>query len=132
LAAGAITRALRGRGGVVITSRVLDGERILLVRDEATPVPEKYLPLVKFTYAELAQVVAEQWSAQRLRDVVMAKDVMGGGTVVPPMPDDRMQAPGAAYRSAPSLATLADHQAACEERQEWLYRGFPGRGPEDP
>jgi hypothetical protein len=39
------------------------------------------------------------------------------------MPDDRMQAPAAVHRSAPSPATFADHQAECE-RQEWLYRGF--------
>ena len=133
-AAVAITRALAsdGRGGIVITARALDGTHILLVRDKAVAVPEKYRGLVRFTSVEVEQIVAERWPAQRLRDVVMVKDVMAGGTVVPPMPDDRMQAPCAVHRPAAAPATLADHQAACEERQEWLYRGFPHRGPEDP
>jgi len=83
MAARAITRAHEGRGGIVIRSQALDGQDILFIRDEMVALQEKYLNLVRFTWAELAQIVAEQWSEERLRTVALAKDVMGGGRIVP-------------------------------------------------
>lgn len=133
-AARAIIRALApdGRGGIVVMSRVLGGRRVLFVRDETVPVPEPYRELVRFTRAELEQAVAESWSAECLRDVVMVKEVMGGGTVVSPPATDRMAAvdvraigaTGAPLRVDPTLEDL------CDERQGWCVR-FPARGPED-
>jgi hypothetical protein len=115
--------SLEGRGGIVLTAQALGGARILFVRDVAVPVPEKYRALVRFTRAELEQIVAEKWSVELLAAVVAAKEATGGGIIVPDEPvapagvEARTwlaTAPAAAVSVSPTLEDL------CEERQGWL------------
>ena len=150
-AAAAIARVLApgGRGGIVIIARALAGRRVLFVRDEDVPVPEKYRDVVRFTRAELEQIVRERWSAEHLRAVVLVKEEFRSGepqaqlvpadeaaemrrTMVPAgewlerSGEAAAPAASAPVRVAPTLEEL------CEERQAWLWRGFVGPSPEEP
>ena len=150
-AATAIARVLApgGRGGIVIIARALAGRRVLFVRDEDVPVPEKYRDVVRFTRAELEQIVRERWSAEHLRAVVLVKEEFRSGepqaqlvpadeaaemrrTMVPAgewlerSGEAAAPAASAPVRVAPTLEEL------CEERQAWLWRGFVGPSPEEP
>jgi hypothetical protein len=82
-AAVIVTRALAagGPGWVCVWSRVL-GEELVWVRDEGRGVPAEYAALPRFDRAELAVLVAQRASADRLRAIVDVKRAVPGTRVV--------------------------------------------------
>jgi hypothetical protein len=79
--AAIITHALSGDGWVVVWSRMLDLE-VAFVRDRAVEVPAEHTALPRFDWEELAVLVGQRPSPDRLRAMCDVKREMPGTRVV--------------------------------------------------